>query len=122
MARVKEQVLQEIVRRVVEAVQPEKIVLFGSAALGNMGPDSDIDLLVIKSGAHRRRTAQSIYANLFGIGQGVVIIVVTPEDIEMYHSALGLIIGPALEQGKVIYDSTAIASGRLSGVAEPGKK
>ncbi len=118
MARVKKQVLQEIVRRVVQAAQPEKIVLFGSAALDNMVPDSDIDLLVIKSGAHRRRVAQYIYMNLFGIGQGVDIIVVTPEDIEMYRSALGLIIGPALEQGKVIYERTATTSRRLSSVGE----
>jgi predicted nucleotidyltransferase len=38
--------LEEIVRRVVETVQPEKIILFGSAARGEMGRDSDIDLLV----------------------------------------------------------------------------
>jgi predicted nucleotidyltransferase len=42
--------LADIVRRVVEAAHPDKIVLFGSAARGEMGPDSDIDLLVIKGG------------------------------------------------------------------------
>ena len=34
----------------VAAAEPEKIVLFGSAARGEMGPDSDYDLLVIKRG------------------------------------------------------------------------
>ena len=43
-------ILAEIVQRVVEAAQPDKIILFGSAARGEMGPNSDIDLMVIKSG------------------------------------------------------------------------
>lgn len=42
-----EAVLDEIVRRVVEAVHPDKIILFGSHARGDAGPDSDLDLLVV---------------------------------------------------------------------------
>ena len=41
--------LMEIVRRIVETAQPEKIILFGSAAAGRMGPNSDLDLLVLKA-------------------------------------------------------------------------
>ena len=41
-------VLADIVARVVRAIQPQKIVLFGSAARGTMGRDSDIDLLVVR--------------------------------------------------------------------------
>jgi hypothetical protein len=59
--------------------------------------------LVIKSGVHRRKTAQSIYQRLIGLSQSVDIIVVTPEDIERYEDAIGLVIGPAIREGKVIY-------------------
>ncbi len=45
---VKPSILRDIIRRVVEAAHPDKIILFGSAARGQMGPDSDVDLLVIK--------------------------------------------------------------------------
>lgn len=48
-------VLAEIIRRIVKVAAPEKIILFGSAARGEMGPNSDVDLLVIKAGAHRRQ-------------------------------------------------------------------
>lgn len=41
--------LRQIIERVVEVAQPEKIILFGSAARGEMGPNSDVDLLVIKA-------------------------------------------------------------------------
>jgi hypothetical protein len=43
-------VLGEIVRRIVEVAHPDRIILFGSAAHGTMGPDSDLDLPVIESG------------------------------------------------------------------------
>ncbi len=49
-------VLGEIVHRIVEVARPERIILFGSAARGQMGGDSDVDLLVVvEPGVHRRR-------------------------------------------------------------------
>ena len=58
-------VLADIVRRVVAVAKPEQIVLFGSAARGTMGPNSDVDLLVVKSGRfHRGRLTEAIYRGL----------------------------------------------------------
>jgi predicted nucleotidyltransferase len=42
-----DQVLPDIVRRLCEALRPEKIYLYGSCAAGAVGPDSDVDLLVV---------------------------------------------------------------------------
>ncbi len=65
---VKRRVLSEVVRRVVEAAAPEKIILFGSAARGEMGPDSDLDLLVVKRGKFNRdRLIDSVYRRLQGV-------------------------------------------------------
>lgn len=97
-------VLKNIIDRVVEMAHPEKIMLFGSAARGEMGPNSDVDLLVIvKPGVHRRRLAGEIYKNFIGVGQAVDIIVVTIDDVEHYKDSFALIIEPALKEGKVIY-------------------
>jgi uncharacterized protein len=76
--------LDEIVRRIVTFAQPEKIILFGSGVRGELKPNSDIDLLIIKSGVHRRKLAQAIYRQLYGVGYPVDVIVVTPEDIRQY--------------------------------------
>ncbi|OGW15981.1 MAG: nucleotidyltransferase [Nitrospirae bacterium GWA2_42_11] len=96
--------LIEIIRRIVEVANPDKIILFGSAARGQMGPNSDLDLLVVKSGDfHRGRLIEEIYMNLFGVGQAVDIIVVTPEDIERYKDSFAVVIYPALKEGKVVY-------------------
>lgn len=46
-----EDVLAEIVNRIVRVAAPERIVLFGSAARGEAGPGRDLDLLVIKPGS-----------------------------------------------------------------------
>jgi len=104
VGHVRQEVLDEVVRRIVEVAQPEKIILFGSAVRGEMGPNSDVDLLVVKPDVvHRGHLAGDIYVNLIGVGQAVDVIVVTPEDIERYRNAIGLVIEPALREGKVIY-------------------
>jgi predicted nucleotidyltransferase len=99
-----ETVLADIVRRVVEAAEPEKIILFGSAARGEMGPNSDIDLLVIKGGKFNRwRLTTAIYRHLRGKGAPVDVVVVTPEEVKLYGDSPYLVIHPALREGKFVY-------------------
>jgi restriction endonuclease S subunit len=101
--KVDEETLQEVVRRIVEAAQPEKIILFGSAARGEMGPDSDVDLLVIKACTNKRKTWEIIEKKLGGIGVPKDIVVATPEDVEYCKDIPGYIIRYALREGKVVY-------------------
>ncbi len=99
-------VLADIVRRVVEVATPQRIVMFGSAARGTMRADSDVDLLVVKSGRfHRGRLVDAIYRNLRGAGAPVDVIVVTPEEVEQYRDDPSLIVAPAIREGKVVYGS-----------------
>lgn len=105
MASVTDHRLDEIIQRIAEVAEPERVILFGSAARGDMGPNSDLDLLVVKSGQyHRGRLTEEIYMHLFGVGQAVDVVVVTPEDIEGFRDALSLVIAPALREGKVVYE------------------
>jgi predicted nucleotidyltransferase len=95
--------LADLVDRIVRTAAPEKIVLFGSAARGTMGPNSDYDVLVIKGGKYNRdRVMRDIYRNLSGEA-AVDAIVVTPEEVELYRDTHCLVICPALREGKVIY-------------------
>jgi predicted nucleotidyltransferase len=99
-----ERKLREIIRRVVEGAKPEKIILFGSAARGEMGPDSDVDLLVVKPGKfHQGYLAGEIYMNLHGVGLPVDILLVTPEQVEKYAQTHFLVIAPALQEGREVY-------------------
>jgi predicted nucleotidyltransferase len=101
---VPKEVLDDIVRRTVEVAAPGKIVLFGSAARGKRGPNSDIDLLVIKGGEYDPgRLAEQIYLHLRGAAAAVDVIVVTPEEVERYKDSFCLVIYPALREGMVVY-------------------
>ena len=97
--------LDDIIRRIVEVAQPDKIVLFGSAARGDMGPHSDVDLLVIKGGTDSLSLTRRIYSRLIGAAAAVAAIVVSPEDVERYKDSHALIVKPALRDGRVVYEA-----------------
>jgi predicted nucleotidyltransferase len=97
-------VLDRLVSRIVEAVQPRRIILFGSAARGQMGPHSDVDLLVVMpDGVHRRHTAQHLYRVLTGLGIAKHIVVVTESDVRQFGDEPSLVIMPALKEGRELY-------------------
>jgi uncharacterized protein len=115
-------ILADIVERIVEAAQPEKIVLFGSAARGTMGPDSDYDLLVIKMGKFdHNRVATAIYRNMNGEAP-VDAVVVSCEEAERYRHTHCLVVCPALREGRVVYEARTPAAGRSSRMDTQGKK
>ncbi|MDE2794361.1 MAG: nucleotidyltransferase domain-containing protein [Gemmatimonadota bacterium] len=100
-----ETVLDEVIRRVVEVAQPEKIILFGSAARGRMRPGSDLDLLVVRGGVDALDLMGEIYLNMRGVGTAVDAIVATPEDLERYRDSYGMVIREALRYGRVVYEA-----------------
>ncbi|MGH7964022.1 MAG: nucleotidyltransferase domain-containing protein [Candidatus Binatia bacterium] len=111
MAKVSQETLEQIVRRIVAVAQPERIILFGSAAREAMGPHSDVDVLVVKRGDFNpSQLLGDIYMNLHGIGQAVDVILVTPEQVERYRDTHCLIIAPAVREGKEIYRAATLSS------------
>jgi predicted nucleotidyltransferase len=97
-------VLNRLVLKIVETVQPRRVVLFGSAARGQMGPHSDVDLLVVMpDGVHRRQTAQRLYRVLAGLGVAKHIVVVTESDVRQFADEPSLVVQPALKEGRELY-------------------
>ena len=98
------QMIDDLVRRIVEAVHPLRIILFGSAARGEMGPNSDLDVLVVMpEGVHRRRTAQELHQLMFGLPAPVDILVATSGDVEKHKDNIGLIYYKVLREGRELY-------------------
>jgi uncharacterized protein len=98
--------LEEVTRRIVASVGPQRVLLFGSAARGQMRKDSDLDMLVVmRKSVHRRQTAQKIYRNLHGTGIAVDIVVATEKDLEEYGGRAGTILKSALQEGRVLYEA-----------------
>jgi predicted nucleotidyltransferase len=72
-----ETILAELVRRLVEAYQPERVYLFGSRARGEAGPDSDYDLLLVvpDDSPPERRRSQLAYRVLRGTAVAADVVV-----------------------------------------------
>jgi len=96
--------IDELVKRIVEEVQPIRIILFGSAAKGDVAQNSDIDLLVVMpEGVHRRRIAQRLYQNITRSGVPFDILVATPADLQKHKDNIGLIYRTILQEGREVY-------------------
>jgi uncharacterized protein len=103
-ASIEKPVLDRLVSKIVEAVHPRRVFLFGSAARGQMGPHSDVDLLVVMpDGAHRRQTAQHLYRALAGLGVAKDIVVVTESDVRQFADEPSMVVYPALKEGRELY-------------------
>ena len=101
-------VLEEIVRRLVAEVDPDRIILFGSRARGDAKPDSDVDLLLIKdSNEPPHRLVVRAYRALRGLGIPKDILWRTPAEIIEWSGVRNYVTTEALREGKVLYEKRA---------------
>jgi uncharacterized protein len=97
-------VLQELVRRVVDSVHPRRIILFGSAARSEMGPNSDLDALVVVADQSDCRAVHKILSRkLRGLGCATDVVVVRRGDLDQYGKNPYLILHRAHSEGKEVY-------------------
>lgn len=96
--------ITRMVRRIVREFHPERVILFGSHARGEAGPDSDVDLLVVMPVEGSRREKQvDIRVALHDIHVPIDVIVTSPEDFAWRKQVVGTIEYPAVKEGKVLY-------------------
>lgn len=96
--------IDRMVKRIVKRFRPQKIILFGSHARGEAGPDSDVDLLVVmpvQGSLVEKRLA--IRAALHGIPVPLDVVVTSPDEFAWRKDVVGTIEWPAAREGKVLY-------------------
>lgn len=97
--------IEEIVDRIVEAVHPHRIYLFGSRARGTETEDSDIDLFIIADiEGPRHKRSLSIRKLFPGRNFSMDVFVLKPEEFEhekMLVNSMGSIVS---EEGKILYE------------------
>ena len=108
MPEVSDALLDRMIRTIVDEVDPEQVILFGSRARGDARPDSDIDLLVIESepfGNGRSRHAEGVRLNrgLPATAVATDILVYSRADIEQWRGSLNHVAARALREGRVLY-------------------
>ncbi|MEO8596331.1 MAG: nucleotidyltransferase domain-containing protein [Candidatus Solibacter sp.] len=108
----KQETIQEITRRLVEYYHPERVYIFGSAARGDDGPDSDLDFCVVlpddAPGSFYRPGAREA---IRGIGTAVDVVrwAVTDFDARATH-VLASLPATVVREGRLLYDARSIAA------------
>ena len=103
---VKKELLDEVVRRVLSVARPDKIILFGSAATGEMNRDSDLDLLVVEPApTDTRSRSVQIRQALGDVHYPVDLVVMSSERFEETKELIGGIAYPANKYGRVLYEA-----------------
>jgi len=98
-------IIQVMADRIAAKFKPDKIILFGSYARGDAGPDSDADFLVVMPVVgSRREKAIEIDVCISGLGMAKDVFVATPEDMQKYGKYVGNIPHIALREGKTLYE------------------
>jgi predicted nucleotidyltransferase len=97
--------LAEIVRRLVEAYQPERIYLFGSTARDEAGRDSDYDIVVVvpDNAPPERRDAKLAYRVLWGTKTAADVLVWEKSRFERRSHVLCSLPATVLREGRLLY-------------------
>ncbi len=97
-------VVADALARVVNAVHPLKVVLFGSRARGDERAGSDIDfLVVVPNGADRNQLYKDGYRSMIGLGTPVDILIVEESFLAAGRDDRYSVLFPATREGRVIY-------------------
>ena len=96
--------VEKVVHTITEAIRPEKIILFGSRAVGETKDDSDIDLVVVCRGPKSKREIQLEIHNLFEHPDfSLDVFVLTPEELEREKGLANTLAREVSERGVVCY-------------------
>ncbi|MBM4467008.1 MAG: nucleotidyltransferase domain-containing protein [Chloroflexi bacterium] len=97
--------LPAAVERIVQELQPEKIILFGSYAYGTPSPGSDVDLLVImETEASSKERSWAVSRLLIPRPFPVDILVRTPQEIQRALATGDFFIREIIARGRVLYE------------------
>lgn len=96
--------VRTMVDRIVDRFSPEQVILFGSHARGDAGPDSDVDLLVVMEVEGSRRDKQlEVRREVHDVRVPKDVVVTTPEDFDWRRQVPGTVERAAVLEGRVVY-------------------
>jgi predicted nucleotidyltransferase len=105
-SQVAQEIIQDILGKLLASYSPQKVILFGSYAYGNPQPDSDIDLLVVKETSERFIDRWVTVRRLLSDPRRTLpleVIVLTPQEVSKRLDIGDQFLAEILERGKVLY-------------------
>ena len=105
MQELSDELLREVVARLVDDLDPLAIYLFGSRARQEAGPDSDVDLMVVVRDVdvHPRELARRARRSLWGLGMPFDVVVCTEADVRKWADVPCNLIHAARTEGRQVY-------------------
>ena len=109
MIPVTDGLLGAMVQAIVDEVDPERVVLFGSRGRGDERESSDVDLIVVEAEPFgpersRRKELVRLYHALAGFRVPHDVLVFSHEDVDYWRDSLNHVLARALREGKVLYE------------------
>ena len=113
--------LRTLVRRLVQGLQPTRLILFGSSAYGEADTDSDLDLMIIvpESAEPPHRRAQNAYAHAGVVGVPKDLMVLTEEEFERQAVVISSLAHTVKKSGRIVYERAEAPRDRQLAVQEP---
>ena len=101
--------VDRMVQAIVDEVDPEQVILFGSRARGDERENSDVDLIVVEAepfgpGRSRHRELVRLYHAVAGYRVCADLLVFSHEDVDYWRDSLNHVLARALREGKVLYE------------------
>ena len=108
-AQVDDALLQRMVAAIVDEVDPEQVILFGSRARGDAGMHADVDLIVVEAapfGEDRSRDAEEtrLWRALARFHVPKDLLVYSRDEVEYWRASLNHVLARALREGRVLYE------------------
>ena len=109
MVPITDELIGEMVEAIVDEVDPEQVILFGSRARGEEGERSDIDLIVLEAEPfrptrNRHKELVRLYHAIVGFPVAADVLVYSREDVDYWRDSLNHVLARALRDGKVLYE------------------
>ena len=109
MAMATEEVIAEMVAKIVQEVDPEQVYLFGSRARGDAREDSDVDFLIVKGAGfdpqmERRHEEGRLYRALVRCPLPVEVLVYSADEVEYRRTGRNNVVARALREGRLVYE------------------
>ena len=109
MTQVTDTLIERMVRAIVDEVDPEQVILFGSRGRGDERQDSDVDLVVVEAepfGPERSRHKEMVklYHAVAGFPVVADVLVYSRDDVDYWRDSLNHVLARALREGRVLYE------------------
>src|SRR5438477_8799748 len=108
----RDQAIIEITRRLIDYFHPQRVYLFGSAARGDAGPDSDLDFcVVLPDDAPESAYRPGVHGALWGVGTAVDVVRWPASDFELRAAYVKASLpATVVREGRLVYDARRIAA------------